>query len=228
MPHRLSAIALLLLAPALLAGCEIGQLIGGMLQNEEYQRKITVPTEYEGLADRTTAVVVVADLSTLYEHPDLTAKIAGGVSARLAHHVPGLANRVLDPRIVVNWQYRTPQWDAMPYGEIAEQLDVDRVIHIDLYEYRLNPPGNYWLWEGVCAASVGIIERDGIDPDSFADLFTVSAEFPALRGLGRDSANARQIETGLLAEFIKKTAWLFYTHEEPKYPDKYRPELDRS
>ena len=28
---------------------------------------------------------------------------------------------------------------------------------------------------------------------------------------------------GVLAEFIKFTAWLFHEHLEPKYPDKYRP-----
>ena len=44
--------------------------------------------------------------------------------------------------------------------------------------------------------------------------------------MDRDSATQDSIETGLLAQFIKHTAWLFYPHLEPKYPDKYKPEVD--
>ena len=40
-------------------------------------------------------------------------------------------------------------------------------------------------------------------------------------------ADEGTIEQGLLNEFIKQTAWLFYFHEEPKHPDRYRPELER-
>ena len=112
----------------------------------------------------------------------------------------------------------------MPYGELAESLNVDRVIFIDIYEYRLNPPGNRWLWEGVCAANVSVIERDGFDPDMFADTFDVVSNFPTIEGVDRTAATARQIETGVLADFVKRTAWIFHEHLEPKYPDKFRPE----
>ena len=50
------------------------------------------------------------------------------------------------------------------------------------------------------------------------------SEFPGISGVDTYQASAGQIETGLLAKFIKQTAWLFHTHLEPKYPDKYRPE----
>jgi hypothetical protein len=110
---------------------------------------------------------------------------------------------------------------------MAEALDVDRIVYVDIVEYRLNPPGNQWLWEGVCAANVGIIERDGFDPDAFAETFEISSRFPEETGVERSSATAGQIELGLLGQFVQRTAWLFHTHIEPKYPDKYRPELDR-
>lgn len=207
-------------------GCAIPQLLGGMMQNEEYQKRIEVLADYDGLDDQTVAVVVVTDMATLYEYPDLALKISSGVSGRLAENVPGLHSKVLDPRYILQWQYRTPQWDALPYGEIAVQLNVDRVVFIDIYEYRLNPPGNYWQWEGVCGANIGIIEQDSIDPDMFATTYNIAVEFPGITGLGRESASAQQIETGLLADFIKKTSWLFYDHIEPKYPDKYRPQLE--
>jgi len=128
------------------------------------------------------------------------------------------------PDQVIAWQWRTPQWNAMPYGELPAALGVDRVVYIDIYEYRLNPPGNYWLWEGVCAANIGVIEPDGFDPDMFADSYNVVSTFPHIQNVDRTGATAQQVETGLLAEFIKQAAWLFHEHIEPKHPDKFRPE----
>lgn len=206
-------------------GCAAGKLAGAMLQADEYQKKIEVNPKYAGLENKTVAVLVDADLSTLYEHPGLVANIAGGVSARVQRHVPGA--RVLAPNAVIDWQYRTPQWSTLPFGELAHQLNVDRIVHIEVLEYRLNPPGNRYLWEGVCLGRVSIAERDGLDPDTFVESFDVSVEFPKIKGVGRESATQPQIQTGLLAQFIEKTTWLFYQHQEPKYPDKYRPELDR-
>ena len=101
------------------------------------------------------------------------------------------------------------------------------MVIVELYEFRLHPPGNRWLWEGVCAAHVNVIETDSFDPDVPADVLEVTATFPNVTGLDRSAATAQQIEFGLLAEFVKRTAWLFHLHEEPKYPDKYRPEVEK-
>lgn len=214
----LSAIAVVL------TGCQIGQLVGAVGQANEYQKLVDTPPRYDGLQNKTVAVVVQADMSTLYEYPELAANIAGGVSARIGRDVPGA--QVLHPRIIIDWQYRTPQWNMLPYGELAEQLNVDRVVYIDVLEFRLNPPGNRYLWEGVCVGRIGIIERGSIDPDAFTETLDISAKFPTLTGLDRESATAASIQQGLLAEYIKKTSWLFHQHLEPKYPDKYRPELE--
>lgn len=195
----------------------ISQAFGAAAYYAEKDKKIEVAAKYPGLENSTVAVIVQADMETLYEHPTVPANIVANISARLQTNVPGI--KVRDPREVLAWQYQTPGWTTMPYGDIAKQLDVDRVIYIDLYEYRLNPFGNRWIWEGVAAANVGIIERDGIDPDVFADTHNVTAKFPNIEGLGRDSATDAQVETGLLVKFIEQTAWLFYFHIEPKYPD---------
>ena len=116
----------------------------------------------------------------------------------------------------------------MPSSQIAEELKVDRVVYIDLQEYRLTPPGNQWLWEGRCTALIGIIEAGGYEQDGFSETFVIEAIFPRRPNvLSRDEADEGIIERGLLAEFIKQTAWLFYFHIEPKHPDRYRPELEQ-
>lgn len=198
-------------------GCNIAGVVGVMSYNLEREKNIEVLAEYEGLRDETVAVVVQADHMTLYDHPDVVANTCVNVSRRLQQNVENI--RVLDPSIVLDWTYRTPSWSAMPLGEVVEELGVDRVVLIDIYEFRLNPPGNRWVWEGVVTASVGVIERSGFDPDSFSEHWDISAEFPKEKGYGRAHASEQAIETGLLAMFVQKASWLFFDHIEKKYPD---------
>jgi len=206
-----------------LGGCAAALFAGGVAQNFEYQKLLRVQPQYPDLAGQRVAVIVDLDYTLLYEYPDLAANIAGGVALRIARHVPEAM--VLNPNDVIQWQWATPQWNAMTYGEMAESLHADRVVLVDIYEFRLNPPGNRFLWDGVCAANVGVVERDAFDPDMFSDSYTVVAAFPDIPGVDRTQATAQQIQTGVLAEFIKRSAWLFYEHLEPKYPDKFQPEL---
>ena len=221
-----SLMSVLIAGVILSSGCKaVGVLAGGMAQNFEYQKLVEILPKYEGLEHQTVAVVVDADLATLYENPTLCDTVAAGVTKRLADNVSGI--RLLSQRVVRDWQFSTPQWNALPYGDIAKRLNVDRVVLIDIQSFRLHPRGNRWMWDGECVAMVGVIERDGVEPDEFADLFHVSARFPKLKELDREAASESAIQTGLYVEFIKHVGWLFYPHLEPKYPDKYKPEMDR-
>lgn len=224
---RTGILAVGLIAAVLASGgCAIMHLGGAMAQAWDEQKLVEKLPRYDGLENKTVAVIVDAPLEILYEHPDVVGQITTGITYRIGRDVPGA--RVVVPENVIAWQWQNPDWNTMAYGELAETLNVDRVVHVDLYEFRLNPPGNSWLWDGVCAASVSVIERDGFDPDVFADTFDIVGKFPDVEGVERSQAQASQIQTGVLAEFIKKSVWLFYKHLEPKHPDKYRPELDRT
>jgi len=205
-----------LVAIAVLGGCQVMGLVGAVSGQLERSKKIEVLAEYDGLRHQTVAVLVKSDLSLLYEHPRVVGDVTGSLSGRIQAEVEGA--RVLDPRLVLNWQWQTPSWAALPYGRIAEELGVNRLVIVDIYEYRLHPPGNRWVWDGVAAATIGVVERGGFETDEFAETFTVNERFPDLEGVSRESATAQQIETGLLAKFIQRTAWLFYDHIEDKYP----------
>ncbi|MBT4766764.1 MAG: hypothetical protein HOO04_00205 [Phycisphaerae bacterium] len=211
--------------PTILGGGEAAAIgAAGAAQNFEYQKLIEVLPRYDGLEHHSVAVLVDAPLDLQYTKPELLDQVAGGLMSRLQEHVPNI--KMLHPMQVRNWQFTTPQWNAMAFGEMVEELGVDRIVLVDIQEFRLHPRGNRWLWEGVCRASVGVIERDGYDTDSFADLWEVSSQFPDIEGLDRDSATEWEVQTGLLSEFIKQTSYLFYTHIEPKHPDKYNSKLD--
>jgi hypothetical protein len=124
---------------------------------------------------------------------------------------------------MAKWQYATPQWNAMAFPEMLEELGVDRIVFIEILEYRLNPLGNRWEWQGHVDATVGVIEADSFDPEDFDHIYTISATFPDMDNLARDDADGKTIETGLLNEFIRDSARLFYGYMTPKYPDKYNP-----
>ena len=199
-------------------GCAAALLVGAMAQSAEYEKQIEVLAQYKDLDNKSIAILVDVDSMTLYEHPNVAYTIAMGVWAGLRQNVPQA--RLVPQQYVVEWQYRTPMWQSMPYSEICEELNVDRLIVIQVYEYRLNPPGNSYEWEGVCAATVGIVERDGIDPDSFAIQMETGEHYPRDKGYTKDMLTRQVVETALLNLFIRETAWLFFDHIEDKYPDK--------
>lgn len=214
---RVLASMLVLGAISMMGGCQIFGMAGVVGQNIEREKKVEVLAQYDGLRDSTVAVVVDTDMMVMYEYPSVVPMICLNLSRRIAQNVEGVD--VLDPRFVLDWQYQAPGWQSMPYGRMCEELGVDRVIWIDLFEFRLNPPGNRWQWEGAASASVGIVEIDGFDPDAFAESYDVTATFPDIPELGRESASASQIQTGLLTTFVQEAGWLFYDHIEDKYPD---------
>ncbi|HIB00883.1 MAG TPA: hypothetical protein EYO31_03090 [Phycisphaerales bacterium] len=222
--NRIIVLVVTLIASLVIGGCSVFAFIGAGKQAMEDQMLIEKPAEFS-LEGKSVAVVIDTDLSVHYEHPGISNVIAEGIAGRIAMYTDGVS--VLHPRVVAQWQFETPQWSAMPTTDIARALNVDVVIFIDLHNYSLTPPGNQWLWDGYCSASIGIIEATSYEEDGFVDMYEIQASFPRkIKYLTREESDEATIERGLLAEFIKQTSWLFYLHTEPKHPDRYRPELD--
>lgn len=222
-------------------GCGLGRLAGGMAQEFEYQKQLEVLAEYDNLTNRNVAVLVDVDPETLYMHPNLSMQIATGVVRELTQNGEKVQARVFSPEYTIRWQSQTPGWNAMPYSSMAEGLNewnkrffkdeegvlnIERIIFIDVYEYRLNPPGNRYEWDGVCGANVRVIETgtDSIDPDFPVWEGNVVAKFPDMQGVGWESASAQNISLGVLSKFVRQVGWLFYDHLEDKYPGKRRPD----
>lgn len=212
-------VCLLMMASLLpMSGCILVGLSSAIGANIEKQKQIEVLAKYRGLENKSVAVLAHSDQRTAYEFPTAIPNIVGNVVLILDKNVPGA--RVLDPRYSVTWMHQTPGWPTLPLADLAKELDVDRVIVIDIFEYRLNPEGNSFLWDGVAGANVSVVERDGIDPDSFAEEFQVISKFPDMEGIGKAQAGPREIEIGLQKTFVDQLGFLFYDHVEEKYPDR--------
>lgn len=208
--------------PALLAGglggCGVFGAVAKLGDAIESEKMIEVLPQYRGLENKTVAVVVSADRGILYEYPTVVPQVLNNVAIGIQQHVSGA--QVLSPATSMGWCFRTPNWHTMPLGEMAEELGVDRVVVVNIIEFRLTPPGNHWIWEGVAAADVGIIERDSYDPDAYAEQFGVTVQFPETRDLARESEPEAKIQLGLTAKFTQTVTRLFYAHSRPKYPNR--------
>jgi len=212
------SLALLLTVLPLLGGCAVPQILSAVGHNIEREKKVEVLAKYTGLENRSVAVLVHADLSLLYEYPMVKPNIAANIAARIQQNVSGVS--VLSPVQVMGWEYQVPTWSSMPMGQVCELLDVDRVVYVDVYEFRLNPPGNRFLWEALGVANVSVYERASLDPDIAVEEFSVTARFPDERTVTREQRRQEEIEAGIVGRFCQKVAWLFYDHAEDKYPDR--------
>jgi hypothetical protein len=134
-----------------------------------------VGAQYGGLIDQRVAVVVHAASEALEIDPHLPFKIAARTSARLQQMVPGV--QVTSVEDVAAWM---KEHGGASYTNQAalEALDVDRLVVIDVAEYRLHPEGDETVWFGVCEADIGVLERETAAAGVYAASYTMRSEYP--------------------------------------------------
>ncbi|MFT3685519.1 MAG: hypothetical protein QM783_11420 [Phycisphaerales bacterium] len=194
-------------------GCNIiGGAISFWAYHEQREGSHTVDAEYRGLPDKSFAVLVTAPAVLQSERPGLTAKLAMGVSDNLAQN-SGATGFVPGARII-QYQYNRPNWVARPMGEVAKELGVDRIIFIDISEYRLRDPGNQYVWDGVTSATIAVYETDSAIPDDVVYQKIVQVKFPDNPGFSPTDIPEAAVNSELTRRLSERTAWLFYTHDE--------------
>jgi hypothetical protein len=208
-----AGIALALAAGGMMNGCA---LVGGMLESYRQTGTRSVEAEYLGLVGKSYAVVVIADRAIEADFPGLSATITERVNQNI--HDQGGAGGWIPSIQLVQYITNNPQLLARPRGELANDLGVQRLIVIELQEFRLNDPGNQYLWEGQAAGTVLVIEADGPLPDDSAFTRAIRVGFPDEKGIGPEQYGRDVISSALLKRFVDRVSWIFYTHEEPYYP----------
>lgn len=223
-PHGVrsgSAIAAVIIALVLtlflLPGCQLGALIGGVA--ESYKRGSThaVPAAYPGLGGKSFAVLVVADRSIDASYPGVVQLLTTKITERL--HEFGGANGYVESADMMAFIYNNPRWAVRPRIELAKELGVDRLVVVELQEYRLHDPGNQYLWDGAAIGTVGVIESDSATPENYTFEKLVSVKFPDKQGTGPQEFGQSLVMAALDKRFTDRATWLFYEHEEPYYPE---------
>lgn len=197
---------------ALTVGCgAVGWFAQGVAGGE---RTYQVDAQYLGLQNRKTAVMVAADEYTLFQAPGSPLRVSRAVSARIAENVPGA--QLVTPQDVIEFQRDNPYWSAVPYSDLIAKLGVERLVVIDLIEYRTHEPGNPHILQGMITGQVGVVEADSEDPDRPVFATTVRAQFPADSAIGLVNSDVETVELGMLVTFARDAAGLFYDHEVVK------------
>ncbi len=202
----------------MLPGC---QLIGGMMANARRNSTHQVQAEYEGLGGKSFAVLVSADRAIQGEHPGLVEHLTDRITERLsaASNKP-CPSGVVPTGDVLQYQSRHPDWPSKPYDKLAEELGgVQRLLLVEVSEYRLNEPGNAYEWDGAATGSVRVVEVDSGSLDTFAFDKLVTVVYPGKKGVTSDQISRSAMTSMLALRFIDRASWNFYEHEEPVEPE---------
>lgn len=208
-------------ALALGAGCQFIGFGGAMVENYKRTSTHTIEAEYKKLEDKKWAVVVEADRVIQADYPELVRIMTASITTRLAdkpQQTKIRAARYIPAENVIRFQYQHPSWMTLPHGELAKQLGVDRLIVVELVEYRLTEPGNQYLWDGLATGTVGVIEADGPVPDEYAFQKSINIKFPDKSSMSPNDLPASAVASELIIRFVDRASWIFYAHEEPYYP----------
>ncbi len=195
-----------------LSGCIIGAAIGGMMESAHRTGKHEVELEYLGIEGHSFTIVVSANRLIEANNPGISARLTERINNRLIQNAnPSFA---IPSQDLLSVLYNYPQWIAMPRGEVAEMLEVERLIVFELIEYSLHEPGNQYIWDGSAAGIVTVYESDSGFPDDPVFEKTIRIKFPDSRGFMRNDIPEAAVTTELANRLTNRIAWLFYTHEE--------------
>jgi hypothetical protein len=208
-------------AVACIPGCNIVGVVGGMAEAYKQGSTHEIKADYTGLHDKSFAVVVAADRGIQAEHPDLVRHLTIKMTERLADNknVPRAAGFV-PAEDVLTYMYQHPGWSSKPMSELAKELGgVQRVLYVEVFEYRLREPGNQYEWDGAAGGTVALIETDSPLPDDYAYQKQVTVKYPDKKGYGPADMTVSAVNTVLASRLIDRVTWLMYDHQEKYYPD---------
>ena len=196
-----------------MSGCNIVGILGPISQAAYEAGDTTFDAQYEGLTGKTFAVVVQADMAMRMNEPRAVSQLTNAATRILAANTAH-AGFVPGPR-VLEFQFSTPRWSTWEPLRLADELTVDRLVVIELLEYRLHEAGNAQLWDGRAVARVEVYEAE-YDTNEPAFVSEVRVKYPDGSGFSRQEISGRQVEANLQQRLVARTCWLFY---EPTLPN---------
>lgn len=210
-PRHAAGLIACVVAALVCGGC---QAIGFFAASYEENMPKKVEAEYDGLKGKSYAVYMIADRGIDANYPGLVPLINAQINDRL-HDESGASGWIPSQALLAEI-YNHPRWAAMPRSELAKQLGVERLVVVELQEFRLNDPGNQYLWEGRATGLVSVLEVDSATPDLYAFERPVDVKFPDKSGYGPQDMAGNVVSGALRKRFVDRACWLFYTHDEMK------------
>lgn len=197
-----------------LNGC---QLFGFIAASAEDLPK-TVKPEYTDLTGKSYAVYVTADRATQAEFSRIPPELTTRITKHLFEQNERIAAAGYVPaKDIIATLSDQPRLLYLPRGELMDELEVDRLIFVEIDEFRLTEEGNRYVWDGVATGRVQVYERDHFFPDEAAYEKSISVRFPDGSGYTEADLSADNVASVLVSRFSNRASWLFYEHkEDPK------------
>ena len=211
-------------ALALSAGaCASGgcQLLGFIAYTVQESTPKKVAGQYDGLPGQNFTVVVRADRAILADFPGAADLISINVNELLSANLPepkgtGETTGYIPPSRQLQWLANHPRWRAMMPAELGEELQVSRLVVIDIFSLQLHDAGNRFIWKGEAAGTVRVFAIDSALPNDAVFETQVRVGFPPGEGHTAADYTAAQVQGALIERFARRAAWLMYDHEEPR------------
>lgn len=203
------SIACLFVVPA----CAIVGFAGAMYESYQLTGSTTFPAEYEGLRGRTYAVIVSTDRVIEAEHPGVVGYLTGRLN-RLLYENAEPSYWIPTDRLL-GYLYDRPSWNAIPRDELAQDLGVERLVVLDLAEFRTIESGNPYLWNGAAEGTLRVYESDSAAPSEPVLEATFRVTFPDGDAMLKERMPEELVMTELANRLSNRSAWLFYEHDEP-------------
>ena len=194
----------MLTAVLLLCGCESLMKDDGV---------VDVKGQYFDLANRSVAVVVSMSDFTEFNHPDAKEMITNEMTRRIMSNVPGVT--ATNPKEILAWQKENAYWATRPPSALIRQLKVERLVLVEVGEYRTHEPGDKHILRGVISASIHVVEAEAADPDNFGASFTKNVMYPepGESKVGRVGDSEELVEVRTQIRFCESAAGVFYDHQ---------------
>ncbi|MBS0186865.1 MAG: hypothetical protein JSS51_02280 [Planctomycetes bacterium] len=216
----LGSAATIALGSLLLGGCAIPALIGGMTESYRRSSTKTVKPDTNVLEGKSFAVLVTADRAIEDAAPGITAMLLTRITAILAdtRNDAGTTG-VVPPPMVIQYMYDHPGWRARSMEDLAKDLGgVQRLVFVELTEFRTTEPGNKYIYDGVAAGSIAVVEADSKLADYYSFERSILVKYPDEQGRRPEEIPEAAVRTELMRRFVDRATWPFITHQEPYYP----------
>jgi len=176
-----------------------------------FGRTVTIPAQFDGLKNRSVAVVVFAPESTQFEYPWAVLNLSALTSARLRAGVKGITT--IDPQKINAYQHKNRHWVEMDRTALGKALDADFVLYVSLVEFSTVEEGYVDLLRGRINGEIKVY--DCSKSEDVACVWTcdnIRVKFPKTATV-RTARNEADIHSIIMVKFSEKLARKFHSYK---------------
>jgi hypothetical protein len=186
--------------------------------------KPPIKASYEGLAGQSVGVMIWVDRGIRIDYPTLQLDVANAIQLKLQAAQKDKKDELkgtlfpVEPRSIARYQADHPEVDAMPIVDVAPNLNVSRVIYVEVTSFQTRPEATLELFRGEVMGTVKVIAVDeqGRSKVVFQENDIRVTFPPKSPPEGVPATNDVKIYTGTLEDFTTEVAQRFFEHPAPE------------